>query len=180
MKPQYNPYYKKIYNLLDAVQIEVTNAVIDILAEKQNQVDKLTAELEQSPQVDPERYAKLEALLERVRQLEAEAAAMRNALEEARDLYECAYYEGVYTHMGYTERREKWNDEAQEILANMQQALSPDAGKALLEKVQRLEAVAEAAKAIGDELGDCQCGNAWCTKARVLKQALNALEGGAE
>jgi hypothetical protein len=49
----------------------------------------------------------------------------------------------------------------------------------LLERVQRLESVAEAAKAIGDELGDCLCGNAWCTKARVLKQALNALEGGA-
>jgi hypothetical protein len=66
MKPQDNPYYKKIYNLLDAVQIEVTNAVIDILAEKQNQVDKLTAELEQIPQVDPERYAKLENLLDLV------------------------------------------------------------------------------------------------------------------
>ena len=69
MKPQYNPHYKKIYNLLDAVQIEVTNVVVDILTENdrlQNQVDKLTAELEQSPQVDPERYAKLENLLDLV------------------------------------------------------------------------------------------------------------------
>ena len=49
----------------------------------------------------------------------------------------------------------------------------------LADRCRQLEAVAEAAKAIGDELGDCQCGNAWCTKARVLKQALNALEGGA-
>ena len=90
--------------------------------------------------MDNQLYIEYGELEQRARQLEAECAAMRKALEEARDLYECAYYEGVYTHMGYTERREKWNDEAQEILANMQQALAPDAGKALLERVQRLEA----------------------------------------
>lgn len=95
----------------------------------------------------------IETLEELTQKLESESAAMRAALEQAHDLYECAYYEGVYTHMGYEERKQKWHDEAQEILANMKQALSSSAGKDLLEKVQRLEAESAAMRAaLGEAL----------------------------
>jgi hypothetical protein len=139
--------------------------------------------------------------LNRAHELEAEAAAMRGALEQAHDLYECSYHVGVYTHMGYTERREKWNDEAQEILANMQQALAPDAGKALLERVQRLEAEAAAMREALEKIahpipwlqkdaenkGYVLNGSAAVYLAKdanwlkdTAKQALAALEGGAD
>jgi len=129
--------------------------------------------------MDNQLYIEYGELEQRARQLEADCAAMRGALEQAHDLYDCAGIEGDSAARGLTEREKLYADKAKEILANMQQALSSSAGKALLEKVQRLEAVAEAAKELGKEIGNCQCEAVWCTKARSLKQALAALEGGA-
>jgi hypothetical protein len=47
-------------------------------------------------------------------------------------------------------------------------------------KSATLLAIAEAAQELIAGLGYCQCGNAWCTAVRMLRQALAALEGGAE
>jgi hypothetical protein len=115
--------------------------------------------------------------LNRCRQLEADCAAMREAWEQAHDLSECSYHVGVYTHMGYTEMQQRWAGEAQEILVNMKQALSSSAGKDLLERVQRLEAVAEAAKFL------FKLNQHGCTSQigeNELAKALATLEGGTE
>lgn len=64
----------------------------------------------------------------RCRHLEAKCAEMREALEQAPDLYECAYYVGFNSLMGYKEMQQRWAGEAQEILVNMQQALCTQEG----------------------------------------------------
>jgi hypothetical protein len=55
--PHDNPDYDRIYTILNTAKIEATNVVVDILRENERL---------QTLQVDPERYAKLENLLDLV------------------------------------------------------------------------------------------------------------------
>lgn len=133
----------------------------------------LQADLELYGKINQEFAEALPYWLRRVQELEAQVAAMREIIESARD--DLLLIDG-------SSDPESLIDDALEKLEN---ALSTTAGKEMLERVKKLEAVAEALReyyANCTDYGECETLNGEvnclrnCPKDKI-KQALVALDG---
>jgi hypothetical protein len=94
-----------------------------------------------------EQEGKIDALLDEIdgrdkiiRDLQAQAAAMREALLLMPEICELAADEAVYTYREIHEQAVKKEIELNELIEKVEAALAPDAGKKLLERLTKAEA----------------------------------------
>lgn len=95
---------------------------------------------------------------QRIADLEAQCAAMREVLALGEELDQlaydaCYYFKDEYPHEGDNVESEKCTKRKEEILKQMQLAIAPDAGRALLERLAKAEEPALRAVLDGNAYG---------------------------